>query len=957
MRLSKLLEAAGMQFSGRNIQINGISADWQNIGDGFLFAAHKHKPDLVNNALKKGAAAALLPSKSGRREKAKEWEKAAATGLLTIATEADNPPQSTLWSDICAAWWGNKQPSFVAAVTGTNAKSSVVAFAEQIWRHCRVDAASLGTLGLSRNGRPSPRALTTQEPFALHRDLAALADARINHLAMEASSHALAQHRLDAVRLRVGVFTNLTAEHLDYHKNLDDYFAAKQRLFSELLPSGATAIIGSDYPYGRKLATAAAKRGLKVVEVGKNAADFKILAIKTSYEGTTCRFAYGGGEYSFSNGLVGDFQALNALFALALVVDGDCDFNEALRALNSLKPPNGRMEPISERIFLDYAHTADALKNALTQLKGITRGRLLVVFGAGGDRDRQKRPKMGEVAASLADIAIITDDNPRNESAAAIRKQIISGAVGGSAEIIEIADRNDAIAEAVGIMGEDDALLVAGKGHEGEQIVGDKRLPFSDKRAVELATPLWSSDNTEFLGDSSREWRACGVSIDSRTVKPGELFVALPSAHSPTRDGVRFLADAATKGAAAAVTPRSQTPKKTPLPIVAVADSRIALTHLAERAVARTKATVIAVTGSVGKTDTKEFLSNILGRVGKTQASKGNHNNQLGLPLTLANLKADTEFAVVEAAMNHPGELTYLSTLARPKAVVITNIGDVHRQFFASTEEIAEAKAEIFYGLRKNGTAVLPIDDKFYPYLKEQAERVGARVITFGKSAKAQARLLGYQGGIAEATINGQPCRFSPPVGGEHHALNALAALAMAATFGKPEELADAVATTLPLGGRGERRTIGNFTFIDESYNAAPPSMRACLAELAARSGNKLAVLGDMLELGPTSANAHRELAAAVAKIGLEKVFLVGEEMRNLQNALPKHVAAVHSPDVGGIIPPLKEFFGKNRDYLVLVKGSRAIATEKVIAAFAETSAKTPADGTSMANKGGGDAL
>ena len=927
MRLSELLEAAGMKFSGRDMRIMGISADETRVGSDFLFAVHKRRVNLVGDALAKGAAAVLLP----------KGAKIAEKGVLAIGTDVDNPPHSKLWSRICAAWWGHKQPRWAAAVTGSNAKSSIVSFAEQIWRHCGVKGACLGTLGLSSGQRRCDRPLTTQEPFSLHRDLATLADEGVSHLAMEASSHALVQHRLDAVRLNLGVFTNLTAEHLDYHRDLDGYFAAKARLFSQLLAKGATAIIGTDDPYGRKLARLATR--LKIVEVGRDAEDFRILAVKTTADGSSCRFAHGGEEYSFATRLIGDFQAVNALFALAVVTASGSDFGQALEALEWLEPLAGRMEPVADNIFVDYAHTAAALKSALSQLRKITKGRLLVVFGAGGDRDKRKRPQMGETAARLADIMVVTDDNPRRESAAAIRRQIVDGARVNGAEIIEIADRGEAIAEAVGILRKGDTLLIAGKGHENEQLVGEERLPFNDKRAIEAAAkPLWTSDNTAFLGESSGRWRASGVSIDSRSLKMGDLFVALASRRSPACDGVRFLADAARAGAAAAIVPRSQAPKKSPLPILAVADSQIALTRLAEHSVAHTNAKVIAVTGSVGKTDTKEFLRSVFARLGKTQAAEGNRNNQLGLPLTLASLKADTEFMVLEAGMNHPGELTYLSTLARPQAVVITHIGEAHSQFFASLEEIAEAKAEILHGIRKNGVAVLPADSEFYPMLAAKSKEAGAEIITFGESPEAHARLLGYERGSATASIAEQTIRFRPPVGGRHHARNGLAALALASRFapdGMPlQSLAAAIAATKPLSGRGGRHAVGNFTFIDESYNAAPPSMRACLAELAEEPGKKLVVLADMLELGDAAPRAHEALAKKVAEAGVEKAFLVGGEMRHLQKALAKKVATVHAATAHEIIPPLKTLFGGKDEYLILVKGSRAMRMEEVILAF-----------------------
>ncbi len=376
---------------------------------------------------------------------------------------------------------------------------------------------------------------------------------------------------------------------------------------------------------------------------------------------------------------------------------------------------------------------------------------------------------MGKIASKYAEPVFVTDDNPRGESAAAIRRQIIGGINKTKREVVEIAERSDAIAEAAGILKDEDTLLVAGKGHEDYQIIGGKRRKFSDHVAIlAAARPLWSDSTTAFLGNSTEPWRAGGVSIDTRTMKSGDLFVALPSKFSPKRDGVRFLEQAAKAGGAAAIVPQSQAPKSTPLPILTVTDCRLALNRLALRARQRSRAKIVAVTGTVGKSGCKEFLAAILAGAGKTEASEGNFNNYLGVPLTLARLKEDTAFLALEMGMNHPGELTCLSTLARPHAVVITHVGEAHTRYFPNLQGVAEAKAEALNGLEKGGSAILPVDNRFYPLLAAAAKRVGGKILTFGESAKADGRLLSYKDGVAVAVLAGEEITFKPPVSGKH---------------------------------------------------------------------------------------------------------------------------------------------------------------------------------------------
>ena len=380
-----------------------------------------------------------------------------------------------------------RQPETIVAVTGTNGKTSVVSFTRQIWAAAGHKAASLGTLGVSSPSGEVTGSLTTPDPVALHQLLDKLAGEGVTHLALEASSHGLDQRRLDGVRISAGAFTNLTRDHLDYHPTLEAYRAAKLRLFDTLLPEGAGAVVNADSPEARIVAAVAQQMKLRLISVGSAGADLTLVAATPEGFAQSLHVRAGGKEYRLHLPLVGAFQASNALIAAGLAIATGVPADQALAALEDLEGAAGRLEYVGKKgnapIFVDYAHTPDALANALDALRPFASGRLLVVFGAGGDRDPGKRPLMGAVAAKRADRAFVTDDNPRSEDPAAIRKAILASAPGA----IEIGDRAAAIAAAVGELKAGDVLLVAGKGHETGQILGDRTLPFSDQAAVRAA--------------------------------------------------------------------------------------------------------------------------------------------------------------------------------------------------------------------------------------------------------------------------------------------------------------------------------------------------------------------------------------------------------------------------------------------------------------------------------------
>ncbi|MGE4280589.1 MAG: UDP-N-acetylmuramoyl-L-alanyl-D-glutamate--2,6-diaminopimelate ligase [Magnetospirillum sp.] len=447
--------------------ITGVTCDSRKVGPGMLFAALPGtKVDgraFIAQALAQGAAVILAPAGT-------EMD----TGKAVLITDAE-PRRAYARA---AATFYARQPQVMAAVTGTNGKTSTVNFTRQMWASMGFAAASLGTLGLVAPGFAPRPSLTTPDPADLHATLAELADAGIDHAAMEASSHGLDQYRLDGVHLTAAAFTNLTRDHLDYHGDMGAYLDAKTRLFSDLLPADGVAVINADSDAAAQVEKAAGTR--RLLRFGFSGAELALKAIRPDSHGQVLELDVLGQAASIRLPLAGSFQAANALAALGLVIGCGGNAHAALEALESLTEIPGRLQKVADfntaPIFVDYAHTPDALETVLKALRPHASGRLVVVFGCGGDRDPGKRPQMGAIAAKLADTVIVTDDNPRSEAAAPIRAAILEMAKGA----MEIADRRDAITHAVQSLQAGDVLVVAGKGHESGQIVGDQVLPFDD---------------------------------------------------------------------------------------------------------------------------------------------------------------------------------------------------------------------------------------------------------------------------------------------------------------------------------------------------------------------------------------------------------------------------------------------------------------------------------------------
>jgi len=473
--LGELLDVPGL-----TIEVSGLALDSRKVAPGDVFFALAGARDdglkHVAQAVARGAAAVVAERRPEALGSAVFVQVADARAALARA----------------AARFYPERPGTIVAVTGTSGKTSVAAFVRQIWERLGFEAASLGTIGIVSRPVTVYGSLTTPDPITLHQTLARLAQAGVTHLAMEASSHGLDQKRLDGVTPAAAGFTNLSRDHMDYHATEEDYLAAKLRLLRELLPQGGPAVIDADSAVASQVIAAVREAGRAPFTVGAQGEAIRLTSATREGFSTRLSLAHAGRAYDVLLPLPGDFQVSNALVAAGLCLASGSAPDPVFAALETLEGAPGRLERIGDKrgapVFVDYAHKPDALEKALGALRPFVAGRLIVVFGCGGDRDPGKRPMMGEIAVRAADVVIVTDDNPRSENPASIRAAILAAAPGAR----EIGDRAEAIRKAIALLQPGDALVIAGKGHESGQIVGERVLPFSDAEEARAALETYT---------------------------------------------------------------------------------------------------------------------------------------------------------------------------------------------------------------------------------------------------------------------------------------------------------------------------------------------------------------------------------------------------------------------------------------------------------------------------------
>lgn len=914
----------------------------------------------------------------------------------------DLPRLTQRMGHLASAFYGHPSRHLeVTAVTGTNGKSTVVHLLAQAWARLGHTAASIGTLGVRsfhRDGQVQTWAepgLTSWDAVSLQGLLASLREAGIERVAMEASSIGLTQYRLAGCRLRAAALTNLGSDHLDFHGTLAAYGAAKAVLFEQLdLESVVVATplrpLSEDdpiwtawQPINRVLA-ALPESVLMRVSVEHSSGRIQLSDAEVSGLGLSWLVKdRQTAEQRRCSLPMGRHNAQNAAVVLGLLVQGGHSVIKATQALDGLQPPEGRLTPVSAHlsdrpaVFIDYAHTADGLEQICHSVRPLVKargGKLLLVFGCGGDRDRFKRPVMGSIAGQGADRLVITSDNPRSEPSAKIIEDILAGLEGDARRRATVEpDRAAAIRLAVGWASPRDVVLIAGKGHESTQIIQGAALPFSDQEQAESALAAYAPPPTlmnlsnVLTGVSLQGQRLDAhlqveaVSTDSRQVKPGSLFVALVGAH---HNGHDFLEEVVERGAVAVVV--SQSVPQTVLervPVLQVADTRQALGEMAGAWRRAFRGAVWAVTGSNGKTTVKEMLLSIArahSGEGRAWATPGNLNNEIGLPLSLLGLRPQHEVAVLEIGMNHPGEIGPLARWARPEAAVVTNAQREHQAFMGTVAACAEENGGVFEALTPDGLAVYPIDSAHEPIWLRQAQ--GHRCVRFGLSTDvsvedwpSQARTLvgewsrgGEDWPQLELRLGEQSVRIPLRGLGRHFARNACAAAALAHAAGvSAKSIADGLSGFTPVRGRGalHRLAAGDW-LVDDTYNANPDSVLAAIDALAEQSGPKALVLGDMGEVGEQGPAFHEEVLRAAAARGISAVWLLGEAFRQASQQTQVGRAMA---DIPSLVSELMEWLdhqhgpGVGRPATVWFKGSRFMGLEHTLQAVMEAATHSKA--------------
>jgi len=882
----------------------------------------------------------------------------------------------------------------VLAVTGTNGKTSTAWWLAQalsaLPAALALPCGLVGTMGVGRPPALAPVAaaavtvtdevgapvapsggelvltgLTTPDPVQLQQALRTFVDQGLRACAMEASSIGLAEQRMAGCAVRVAVFTNFTQDHLDYHGSMAAYWDAKRALFAW---SGLhSAVINIDDMRGARLAQELARRadGVAPLELWTVAMDApaRLQALRVGYHAQGLHFdvveqgADVDSPVTVQVPLLGVYNVMNVLGVLATLRALGVPLAEAAQVCSRLTPVPGRMECISAPqaplVAVDYAHTPDALGAALRALRPMAQqrgGQLWCVFGCGGDRDASKRPLMGAVAVSLADQVVITSDNPRSEPPQSIIAQILRGAPDTAVQV----DRALAIAQTIASAAASDVVLVAGKGHEQTQEMAGMKVPFSDRQQVEwaLATRSEAALHAMMTVQQAAHWMANArlvgsgaqlvqrVHTDTRTIEPGDLFVAL---HGERFDANTLLHEAQQRGAAAVVCHVGLDAASYPegLVRIEVADTRAALAQLATGWRRQFQLPLIAVTGSNGKTTVTQMLASILAAHapdGAALATRGNFNNDIGVPLTVLRLRAQHRIAVLELGMNHPGEIAQLAAIAQPTVALVNNAQREHLEFMHTVQAVAAENGAVLRALPAHGVAVFPADDAYTPLWQTLAGECATHCFSDATQDDALhcVDAVWRNGAWAvTARMADLELHYTLHIAGRHNVRNSLAAArcALAAGVAVPA-LVQGLQAFRPVQGRSRAFAIATdtaglqmCTVVDDTYNANPDSVRAAIAVLRELPAPRLLVLGDMGEVGQDGPALHAEAGRLAAAAGIEHVYCLGALMRD---AVAAHGSARHFDSMDALNNAVLALLPSLAS--VLVKGSRFMRMERVLA-------------------------
>ena len=845
----------------------------------------------------------------------------------------------------------SQKPKILVGVTGTNGKSSITDFYYQILNFNSKKVASIGTLGIKYKNKKKILSNTTLDPIHLGSILKNLKEKKIQFVIMEASSHGLNQNRLDGLSFDIGVFTNLSHDHLDYHKNMENYLKSKLYLFEELIKKDGNIVTDANIPQVKRIKKISLKKKLNLDLIHDKRKGIEIISNKFLDDKQILEIKFKKKRYIIKLNLIGKIQIKNILMAILAAHKSGLKFKKIINVLHKIKPVEGRLEKIGKlknnsKVILDYAHTPDALKLALLNLKEqFPNNNISLVFGCGGARDFKKRPIMGKIAEKYSNEIYLTDDNPRNENPSKIRKDIKRGIK--KTKIYEIPNRKKAIQEAIKNLNTGDLLLVAGRGHEKIQDYGKRKILLSDKKvilqSVNLKNKFLSNDlklniiNEQSKSKISNKFNIKNISINSKTVKKNDIFFAIKGKKI---DGNVYVSEALKKGSSLVIVNKFN--KNYPLfKQIKVQNSLTFLTKCSSIFRRNINAKIISITGSCGKTTLKEMIGLTLKKISKTSFSPKSFNNKYGVPLSLFNLKQNDEFGVFEVGMDKKGEINDLSKIINPDLGIITNISYAHSKNFRNINQIADAKAEIMNNIKKNGTIVLNIDDSFYNYHKKFALNKKLKIITFGiKNKSAMIKLIKIKKINNKfellINVNNTIVSFYAANRNTSNIYNILATLATISLYVDIKNLKKNIFLNLKTpNGRGDISKIKlknrNFFLVDEAYNSNPLSLKTAIEnfdKLQIKNFNKYLILGDMLELGKHSIKQHKLISKVINKSKINKVYVYGKYIKETFRNLKRNKKAEILTNQKAILNVINNKLSNN-DYL-MIKGSNSTGLHKI---------------------------
>jgi len=768
--------------------------------------------------------------------------------------------------------------------------------------------------------------------------LSKLKKEKINNVILEASSHGLKQNRLDGLNFKTGIFTNLSHDHLDYHKTFSDYFKSKLYLFEKLLIKNANIVTDQDIPEYKIIKKIALKKKLNIQTISNNKSNLKVITHEYQNEKQIVTIQYNKIIYKFQTSLIGKIQIKNILMAVIAASKSNLRFKKIINTIKYLKSVNGRLEQIgsiknNSKVILDYAHTPDALETSLKSLKEqFQNKKISIVFGCGGDRDKAKRPMMGKIANKYCDRVYLTDDNPRYEDPKTIRKSIKKNI--NKTKICEIANRANAINRAIFDLKTGDVLIVAGKGHEKVQEYKMAKKLFSDEKKIltniknknkKLSNNLKLNILKELSNSSniSSKLKIKNGSINSKEIKKDNIFFAIKG---KKKDGNLFSKEALTNGASLAIVNNQKKSKKK----IVVKDTLKFLTEASSILRNNLTCKIISITGSCGKTSLKELVGKSLKKISQVTYSPKSFNNKFGVPLSLFNLKKNDDFGIFEIGMNKKGEIDYLSKIIKPDVGVITNISYAHIKNFKSINQIALAKSEIIKNIKEDGYLVLNKDDKFYNFHKKIGSKRNLKILSFSlnnKSATVNLDSISKKKSKYKISININKIKKYFYINSyfENDLKNLLAAITIISIYKDIYKLDKNIFYDHKVtNGRGDIVKVKlpkkNFYLVDESYNSNPLSLKSAIKNfdlMKIDNSKKHLVLGDMLELGKYSKKLHVEIGKSINKTSLKNVNVIGKHVKWAFNSLNKSKKGIIIKKKSQIIDLIKNNLNNN-DYLMI---------------------------------------